>query len=590
MKSVFIKCLCPVILALLLSACSTNIEVIDNQPVWHTVVLTLNGPEAIEDSLTFRNYRLNVTFTQGEDEFIVPGYFAADGNAENTSASAGNKWRVKFTPNKAGEWMYTISFKTGENIAASTDPGAGKPLGLDGKTGRITVQEADTGAEGFFGKGSLWYVGERYLQYQGSKEWFVKAGPGGPENFLGYADFDSTYNVPGGVNTDTMLGDNRLHEYEPHLDDWTPGDPTWHNGKGKGIIGAINYIADKGMNNLYMVTNNVEGDGRDCWPWTNYEARDVYDVSKLAQWDIVFQHMNNKGVEVNFYFWEAENDKLLNSGNMGTERKIYYRELIARFGYLPGLRWNIAEEPQLTTEQVLANAEFIKTIDPYDRAVGVHCGYKPEHRLKELPPLYGSKFIDGAWMQIHNNHHQEILRYKNGSDSAGRKWVVSVDEPQPISTTNSRSARKKMWEVLTAGGEGFDVYFGYGGGTCDIANEDFRNRDTIWTQLAYSLDLFQRPHINQMLPSTQNHNELGNGYILANPGELYIIYQNDENDANLNLTDYPSTFKIEWLNPVNGGGLQTGAVTEVTGGQEVSLGSAPAPGTEWVIIVTKKNK
>jgi len=42
----------------------------------------------------------------------------------------------------------------------------------------------------------LVYVGEHYLQFQGSKAWFVKAGPGGPEDFFGYQDFDATSNNP----------------------------------------------------------------------------------------------------------------------------------------------------------------------------------------------------------------------------------------------------------------------------------------------------------------------------------------------------------------------------------------------------------
>ena len=58
--------------------------------VWHPVVVTLNGPSVDESSSTFRNYRLDVTFTKGNKSYKVPGFFAADGNAAETSATSGN--------------------------------------------------------------------------------------------------------------------------------------------------------------------------------------------------------------------------------------------------------------------------------------------------------------------------------------------------------------------------------------------------------------------------------------------------------------------------------------------------------------------
>lgn len=571
----------------LFTSCSHDVIITGNLNKWQPVTLTINGPEVTEQSSTFRDYRLNVTFSNGDKSYTVPGYFAADGNAAHTSASTGNIWRVIFSPDAIGTWKYKVSFRKGANIAASNELNAGEPLDIDGTSGLFQIKEVAPDAKGCFAKGKLLYVGERYLQYSETKEWFVKAGPGGPENFLGYADFDSTYNVPGGVDTDSMLGENRLHEYEPHLKDWKTGDPTWKDGKGKAIIGAVNYLASMGLNNLYMVINGVEGDGRDCWPWASYNDRDVYDVSKLAQWEIVFNHLNQKGIEIDFLFWEAENDKLLNNGDMGLERKIYYRELIARFGYLPAIRWNLGEEPQISSEQLIANGEFIKSIDPYGTAVGLECSYKEDIREHEYFPLLGNQNIDGAWMQVHKNHHQEVLKYIKASDDAQHKWVVGIDESEPIYTTSIDKARTIFWQIVTAGGEGFDIYFGYGGGTCDIANEDFRNRDTIWAHLSIGLKLFQTPAINVVLPEMRSADELGNGYILSKPGEMYIIYIKNKL-ATLDLSGVEGDFNILWLDPINGGDMKTGDTQSVSGGQMVELGNPPVDGDEWLIWITKQ--
>ena len=40
----------------------------------------------------------------------------------------------------------------------------------------------------------------------------------------------------------------RIGRYEPHVRDWADGDPTWQGGKGKGLIGGLNYLASQGVN------------------------------------------------------------------------------------------------------------------------------------------------------------------------------------------------------------------------------------------------------------------------------------------------------------------------------------------------------
>jgi Domain of unknown function (DUF5060) len=60
---------------------------------WHDVILTFAGPETSEtaDPNPFLFYRLDVTFTRGGRSLVVPGYFAADGNAAESSANSGRR-------------------------------------------------------------------------------------------------------------------------------------------------------------------------------------------------------------------------------------------------------------------------------------------------------------------------------------------------------------------------------------------------------------------------------------------------------------------------------------------------------------------
>jgi hypothetical protein len=81
---------------------------------WHKVTLTLDGPAASETGSPnpFTDYRMTVTFTHGSGSpvYRVPGYFAADGDAAESSATEGNQWRAHLSPDKTGEWRWAVSF------------------------------------------------------------------------------------------------------------------------------------------------------------------------------------------------------------------------------------------------------------------------------------------------------------------------------------------------------------------------------------------------------------------------------------------------------------------------------------------------
>ena len=85
---------------------------------WHPVTLTFEGPQASEDGSPnpFRDYRLTVVFAHSatESEYTVAGYFAADGDAAETSADSGDQWRVHFCPDMEGTWTWRAGFRKGK--------------------------------------------------------------------------------------------------------------------------------------------------------------------------------------------------------------------------------------------------------------------------------------------------------------------------------------------------------------------------------------------------------------------------------------------------------------------------------------------
>lgn len=257
----------------------TKVKIESEFKKWHKVTLNFTGEEFSENDADnpFLNYRLNVTFKNGNKSYLVPGFYAADGNSAETSSSIGAIWQVRFSPDEVGKWTYDVSFRKGNEISVNGDINAGEPISFDGIQGEFIIKESNKEGNDFRAKGRLKYVEERYLQFEETREFFLKGGADSLEIFLGYFEFDQT---------------SGSHKYELHAKDWKQGDPTWKNGKGKTIIGALNYLASKGMNSVYFLTMNVQGDGKDVWPWNSINERYRFDCSKLDQWEIVFDQMN----------------------------------------------------------------------------------------------------------------------------------------------------------------------------------------------------------------------------------------------------------------------------------------------------------
>jgi hypothetical protein len=522
----------------------------------------------------FLDYRLTVTFSKDGKSYVVPGYYAADGNAANTSATAGNKWRAHFVPAEAGAWSYAVSLRTGAGIAVSAAAGTAVPG--DGLTGTFTVGNSDKTGRDHRAKGMLRYVGGRYLQFAGSGESFLKAGADSPETLLSYADFDQTPNFK--------------HRYAPHAGDAQAGDPTWQGGKGKNLLGALNYLSSRGVNAVYFLTMNVTGDGDDVWPWVNKAERYRYDVSKLDQWEKVFSHMDTKGIMLHVVTQERENDQLLDGGALGTQRKLYYRELIARFGHHLALVWNLGEENSNTPQQRREFANYLRELDPYDHPIVLHNGVGDR---AIFTGVLGFGSIEGPSIQAANpaDAHAEVLRWVTDSARAGRPWVVMLDEIGPASTgvvpdandPNHDSVRKQaLWGNLMAGGAGVEWYFGYGFPNNDLDLEDWRSREKMWNQTRLAVEFFQ-----QYLPFPQMTAQDGltaetDDFVLAQPGQAYAVYRPNGGTATLTLPG--GSYSVQWFNPRTGGALQIGSVPSVTGPGAKSIGAPPAAG-DWVALV-----
>jgi len=145
---------------------------------WHKVTLAFTGPFVSEtDNVNpFLQYRFDVKFMHNSSgkSYKIPGFFAADGNAANTSASSGNQWHCHFAPDEIGIWSFDVSFVQGTDISVSTAVGA--PTSFHGQSGFFTIEASNKVGRDHRGKGRLMYVGQHHLQFSETGEWFLKAG------------------------------------------------------------------------------------------------------------------------------------------------------------------------------------------------------------------------------------------------------------------------------------------------------------------------------------------------------------------------------------------------------------------------------
>ena len=565
---------------------------------WHGVTVTFNGPTTSEDAdpNPFRDYRLNVAFRHESGAVrTVPGYYAADGHAARTSAAEGDKWRVHFAPDLPGKWTYTASFRRGVDVAMSLDAKAGAAAGFDGQSGTIAIDDSDKSGSDFRAKGLLRYIGEHHWQFAGSKEFFLKGGADSPENFLAYADFDGTFDT--GSLSGVQEGVDFIHRYEPHAADWKTGDPVWQGGKGKGIIGALNYLAGKGMNSVYFLTYNLDGgDGMDTWMWTSPGVRDRYDSSKLDQWEIVFTHMDRLGILLHVVTQETENDAKLGGGpGLNPERRLYYRELVARFGHHLAVVWNLGEENNTNDFHRKAIAGYLRALDPYDHPITVHT-----HNNK-APDYYNGllgdvNFEASSIQGKMENYNNDAIVLRQRTAEAGRKWAIFGDE-QPLASDGVVTDEEDpdhdiprieaLWGNLIGGGSGVEWYFGYEHPHMDLDCEDWRSRDILWDQTRYALEFFH-DHLPfwEMAPDNGLASRAKGARVLAKPGEVYAVQLPVGGAASLEIP--AGGYSVRWCNPREGGELQQGPVKSIHGPGKRSLGRPPADaGKDWVVLVKK---
>ena len=548
--------------------------------VWHKITLAFSGPPASETGMTipgtyrppsvFPDYRLDVTFTapDGNTTYTVPGYYAGNGDAANDMGVSGNVWQVHLTPTMIGTWNWTAKFAEGTNVAQN---GGGNPAGFfDDATGSFSVQSSNvTDTNDLRTKGRLLPVPGSNLFKFANGESFIKVGPDSPQNLLAYQDFDGTTNLK-----------NYSKTYARHEMDYNLGDPTFAGGKGTGLIGAINYLSNKGMNIISVTTLNLDGDDKNVFPFVKKTNQLQYDISKLAQWSVILDHAERKGMAIRFKLQDGASDMVLNKGELFEERKLYYREMIARFGHHLATIWDIGED--ISTTRIIDRSNYIRAVDPYGSPIIVRTSKSstPIAELNAIPTLDGVSLITPTVANVNADTAAWIGSSTDGlavscDEQGSVVFGVRPDSPDP--TQRDIIRKDVLWGNLMAGGTGVQYYFGISRVESDLTLQDFRSRDVLWSQSKYALDFFKVNEIPiEQMKSRNSLVSTGSLCLATEDLSTIVVYVKTAASVPTIQVD-ASSYTVSWYNPRTGGAMVAGTV------------SAPptADVGDWVMLLVK---
>ncbi|WP_198144163.1 DUF5060 domain-containing protein [Gilvimarinus agarilyticus] len=592
-----------------------------------TFSIDIDGPMVSEtDALNpFTNYVVWTEFShESGKSWNVRGFFAADGSSAVTSADAGEIWRTNFTPQLKGNYQYKTYLYKGKNAAILSFYESKSNLTLIAhKSGNLSVASGESHSSIFEENGILSQK-DGYFYFPNTGKYWLKGGSNSPENLLGYSGFDGTYRVSEQSRDGEAKIGTDLHSFSSHIKDYEQGDPLWgdpSHPKGKGLIGSVNYLANQGINAQYFLTMNIKGDGNDVWPFLDHETFDRFDVSKLAQWELVFKHMQDKGILLHVVTQETENETLLDSGDVGDLRKLYYAELIARFSHHNALVWNLGEEngPEDWTPiaqddgQRIAMAKYFSENDPYQHPVLIHTHSSSESKDHLLTPLLNST-LDGISLQIEYRHqvYQEIIKWRGISGKRVNRtpWLLTMDEIGKWYTgakvdlddpTHESLRRHVLWPTFLAGGAGVEWYSGAHQPHNDLSTENFYVRESLWkiTRIARNFierhvpiwELSPLPVIvdrtitiegvdgaqDELLPASSFYGASNKNYFIG-----YLIQRN-----NISIEMPSGEYEQLWLNPISGV-VREKPTLSITGGKTTIVLSDEEQKSDWVLLLKRR--
>ena len=326
------------------------------------------------------------------------------------------------------------------------------------------------------------------------------------------------------------------------------------------------------------------------------------------QWETVFAHAQRAGIFLHLVFNEAEaaNKRELDDGELGPERKLYYREMIARFGHHLALEWNLCEEYNLQfdfgPDRVRAFADYVRAVDPYDHPITVHSAGDPVEALRFT---YGDPRFSLTSIQLNQRPIHEVTEaIRQATAVAGRPLPVSLDEFTldrgqrashiPVDDADGQR-REKLWPCYLSGGMIEFILDDL------LKTDSFKTpeRESLWQYTWHARRFLEQLPFWEMEPADELAAGgatipvgIGKGrtvplgpQVFAKRGDVYAVYLPTATvTGTIDLTELKGPAQQRWYDPR--AGEFVGPPREIQGGKRHELGPSPRdPANDWVVLI-----
>lgn len=521
------------------------------------MVLAFTGPIAGESSMvdpgtyrapsTFADYRCDLVISPSDMQNssasqvkrVVPCYYSGTGNAANTGDTGGFIWQclVRIDAN-ATPFTWNVSFVQGTNVAATTfaSGSRGSPGDFfNGQSGIFAPPAATAPTRSKQLDASLFWTGIDAL------------------DFLDYSDFD------GVVTT------NQTSTYSSFVNDTdSTSAVTWGGGRGLGIMGVLARI---GANyNCNIVSFKTLSD--DVSPFVDLSDLLVFDISKLAQWEVVLAYAVKMGISV---LLNLQAQRIADVD----ERSVYIREMVARFGnFVAAFVVDSLETATAIRSLTVSGA------DSRDETMTILWEIDGSTSQVEPVSVSDDAGLNGVILLMSNAttsyQYNLTMSWKTTNPSLHIISIVSLTD-----SSYSSFESKNLWANAFAGGSGVLIQ-SYNGQAEDLGLA------SILTETVADVTSAILHSIALQSPLKPNQDFLLNDDIetwcLADSDLNVVLIYLSEGSGVVSLSLDQSSYTVEWIDPMSG--IRVNETDDIVVSVDSSILSSPSNSTDWIARLT----
>lgn len=378
-------------------------------------------------------------------------------------------------------------------------------------------------------------VDPRWLRYAGGDPFFL-CGPGDPENFL----------YRGGRNADgTRDGDQ---------------------------MALIDKMAGTGANGIYMQMIRSHGGDGDGFhnPFIDGNPSNGLDDDILDQWETWFTAMDDAGILIYLFFFDDSASVWGGGHAVPDGERAFLEAMVNRFEHHKRLIWVIAEEyeERFSAQRASNMAAVIRAADDYQHPIAMH----------GLNGLNFSAFandpnVDQFAIQYTGSASQFHSGMVSAWNDANGRYNLNMAEGHPDAF--GADARERAWAVAMGGAYVMHLRW-------DIASTPVGDLEDCGNLVRF----METAHFDELEPR-DDLAFAGTDYVLAKPGESYILYASSL-AGELGVGDIDAgTYDLRWIDIASGTIVEESDVA-VLGG-DVTFATPGGVGSELAVWVALKD-